>query len=64
MINRIISILLIILGTLMILGGAFALCWPSLAFLTPFFSTCIALGVVMVFVISLIAAFNWSDWDY
>lgn len=64
MIKRIISILLIILGVLMILGGAFALCWPSLAFLAPFFGTCIAIGAVMAFVISFLAGFNWDDWGY
>lgn len=64
MIKRIISILLIILGALMILGGAFALCWPSLAFLAPFFATCIVMGIAIVLAISLLAGLNWNDWGY
>lgn len=64
MIKRTLSILLIILGALMILGGAFALCWPSLAFLAPFFGTCIVMGVAIALATTLLAAFNWNDWGY
>ena len=64
MIKKVISILLIVLGVLMIFGGAFALCWPSLAFLAPFFEACIAVGIAMAFVIGLLAVFNWDDWSY
>lgn len=60
MIKRIFLILILVLGVLMILGGAFGLCWPSIVFLAPFFGVCIAVGVVTVFVMIIVIGLNWS----
>ena len=62
MIKKIASILLIVLGVLMILGGAFACCWSQLAFLVPFFGACIAVGAILTISIAFFAGFNWEYW--